>query len=190
MGQAATSQSPEQPYFRKTCQTADLAATGQLSNRILSLTLPDFIATEKVAFVCGPLRDIIASRSRLSIHWSQTPLAIEGEGQEVGHLVRRSAGPRPGTAGLNRMCGSLDWTSRTLLQEVHIASMSEGLNPPPTALMPIARRVRRGQGPPPRSGAPKAQGLMMTQFARDTIAKPSDRDLIGHYPTNRVPICT
>src|SRR4051794_18581835 len=40
--------------------------------------------------------------------------------------------------------------------------MGEGLNPPSTALMPTSRRVRRGQAPQPRSGAPKAQGLTMT----------------------------
>src|SRR3954451_4858910 len=43
-----------------------------------------------------------------------------------------------------------------------ITSMGERLNPPSTALMPTSRRVRRGQAPQPRSGAPKAQGLTMT----------------------------
>jgi putative transposase len=59
-------------------------------------------------------------------------------------------------------CTSLDWTSRTLLQEVQPAWVRERSNPPSTALMPTSRRVGRGQVPQPRSGAPKAQGLTMT----------------------------
>jgi hypothetical protein len=49
--------------------------------------------------------------------------------------------------------------------------------------------ARRGQAPQPRSGAPKAQGLTVTHPA-ETQFNAVCHDLIGHCPTNRMPICT
>ncbi|MBV8573634.1 MAG: DegT/DnrJ/EryC1/StrS family aminotransferase [Acetobacteraceae bacterium] len=48
----------EQPYFRETCEAADLANTDAVSGRILSLPMSDFITTSEVRAVCAALRDL------------------------------------------------------------------------------------------------------------------------------------
>ena len=47
----------EQPYFRETCTSGDLAATRRIGRRIVSLPLSDRMTADEVGFIGGVLRD-------------------------------------------------------------------------------------------------------------------------------------